>query len=401
MSLVVQNRLKGTVTTAILFELFTNTIHFPIANIILELLKTGVTDYITELDMYIILLSCFVQAYLLGKWNYEGKNLKFIGNLIAPALYTAIELPLEGAVFFNSHNHSLYWVIAFIIGVLQQLEIYSPSKLKTLLKITENIVRTYIVLIMYAIYELSLTDSPPFSDFLKDDSHLYFVVVIALLGLVIGFANVTADKYLTILQETAATMKTFSEWFLGGKLLSDALENNETLQLKRMERTVIFIDIRGFTSWSEKHTPEEIVKMLNRYFEISEEGWTESNIIKIKYTGDEIMAICEDKDIAIKDVININRKITHLLAQHGLSAGTGVHAGQLVEGIIGGGKVKAYDVIGDTVNTAKRICDKASENKIFASKYFIKGLKTNLKIVSESEIDAKGKADKIAICHIS
>ncbi|PLX67449.1 MAG: adenylate/guanylate cyclase domain-containing protein [Denitrovibrio sp.] len=400
MSLIIQNRLKGTQNNSILSELLSNTIHFPIANIILELLKAGIVAHITELDMYIILASCLIQAYFLGKWNYQGKNRKLIGNLIAPALYTAIELPLEGLEFFDSYNHMLYWIIAISIGLLQQLQASSPQMLKTALKILENVIRTYIVLLMYAIYELTQPNSEPLSQFFNDESHVYFTAVLTLLGFVIGFAHVTADRYQNILQETASTMKTFSEWFLGGKLLSEAIEDNNSLKLKREERTVIFIDIRGFTAWSEKHTPEEVVSMLNNYFEISEDGWTEDNIIKIKYTGDEVMAICADKDIAVNDIRKINDKISKFLAQHNLNAGTGIHSGVMVEGIIGGKKVKAYDVIGDTVNTAKRICDKATDNQILASEYFLAGLNSMERTDNILEIEAKGKAEKIKVKRI-
>lgn len=401
MSLIIQNRLKGTRNDAVISELLTNTIHFPIANIILELLKSGISGYITEADMYIILFSCLTQAYVLGVWNYQGKNRKLIGNLIAPAIYTAIELPLEGFVFFNSVNHTIYWGVALSVGLFQQMQAYSVGYFRTALRILENVARTYIVLIMYAVYEYSLPDSGPLSDFFADKSHQYFSVVITLLGLVIGFANVTSDRYLDILRETAATMRTFSEWFLGGRLLSEAIQDGSTLSLKREERTVVFIDIRGFTSWSEKRTPEEVVGMLNGYFEISESSWTDDNIIKIKYTGDEIMAVCADRNTAVTDAVNITGRLGGFLSQFGLSAGTGVHSGPLVEGMIGGGKVKAYDVIGDTVNTTKRICDKASGNQVFASEYCLQGVTADLSIEPAPPIEAKGKAEKIPVCRVS
>ena len=135
MSLDIEKRLHGTQKNSVVTELFTNTIHFPIANIILELLKSGIDEYIHELDMYTILFACFVQAYILGKWNFKGKNLKLIGNLIGPAVYTAIELSLEGPVFLTSYNHIAYWVFGIGIGFLQQVQPYTFTYIKNFLVI--------------------------------------------------------------------------------------------------------------------------------------------------------------------------------------------------------------------------------------------------------------------------
>jgi len=395
----IERRLSGSLRSAVITELFTNTIHFPIANIILELLKSGIGEYIGELDMYVILFCCLVQAYFLGKWNHSGKKRRFIGNMIGPLLYIVIEVPLEGMQFFNSYNHLAYPAFGFLIGMLQQIQDYSVFRLKAVLMVLENLIRTYIVLVMYIIYEITQPDAPEWSEFITDESHVYFATVITLLGLVIGFANITSYRYLTILRDTAKVMKTFSEWFLGGRILSDALEDNQALRLKREERTVIFTDIRGFTSWSEARTPEEVVGMLNTYFEIPQECWTDDNIIKIKYTGDEIMAVCKDKAKALGDAVKVSDLLSEYLREFGLSAGTGVHSGLLVEGMIGSDAVKAYDVIGDTVNTAKRICDKAKGGEVLVSDSTLQGV-GDVNVLERLEITAKGKADSITVCRI-
>jgi class 3 adenylate cyclase len=55
------------------------------------------------------------------------------------------------------------------------------------------------------------------------------------------------------------------------------------------------------------------------------------------------------------------------LAAFGLSAGFGIHAGPVIEGLLGSASVKAFDVLGDTVNVAKRLCDAAAGGEILAS----------------------------------
>lgn len=400
MSLNIEKRLHGTQKSSIITELFSNTIHFPIANIILELLKSGPERYIRELDMYVILFACFIQAFILGRWNHKGKNLKFIGNLIGPAVYTIVEISLEGLRFLDGYNHIAYWVFAVCIGLLQQSQTYTSAFLKDFLVILENMVRTYIVLVMYGIYEYTQPDAPDFYLFFQDESHIYFFMVITLLGLVIGFARVSADKYLDILKDTAKTMKVFSEWFLGGDILSKALDDKQALSLKRQERCVVFADIRGFTAWSENRSPEEVVGMLNGFFELSEKCWSEGNIIKIKYTGDEIMAVTADKTKTCGDVFMLAEKLAPYLQNYGLTAGFAIHSGQMVEGLIGGSRVKAFDVIGDTVNTAKRICDHSDNNRIFASDHFLEDIAADIISESAARIEAKGKSAKISVSEI-
>jgi len=367
----------------------------------MELLKSGFYEYVQELDMYVILFACLVQAYVLGKWNFRGKNLRLIGNLIGPAVYTAIELSLEGPAFIGSYNHLAYWAFGASIGFLQQVQLYTSIHVRSFLVILENMTRTYIVLVMYAIYEYTLPDASEIGLFFTDESHVYFFLVISLLGLVIGFAKITADKYLDILRDTAKTMKVFSEWFLGGDILSKAIDDEQALSLKRQERSVIFVDIRGFTSWSEKKTPEEVVGMLNGFFELSEKCWTSDNVIKIKYTGDEIMAVCKDKAVACSDVFLLADRLSVYLKSFGLTSGIGIHTGVLVEGLIGGSRVKAYDVIGDTVNTAKRICDKSTDNNILVSENFLNELDWHYEKVNSLNIEAKGKSEKISVSEIT
>lgn len=395
------NKIYGSLKGAVLFELLTNTIHFPIANVILEVLKSGVSKYIFEMDMYIIFFSCIIQAMVLGRWNYQGKNLRLVGNLVGPFLYTVIEVALEGLEFFDSYNHVTYIVFGLLIGLFQQFQTDSDYRFRNnILLVIENMIRTYIVLVMYVIYEMTDGRGKTISEFMHDESHIYFATVISLLGLVIGFAKVTSEKYLHLLKSNLRTMKVFSEWFLGGKILSEALEDDNALNLKRMERTVVFTDIRGFTAWSEERTPEEVVGMLNKYFEISESVWSGDNVVKIKYTGDEIMVVCKDRVMALLDAVEAAEKFEEYLTTTGLSAGTGIHSGLLVEGMIGGKDVKAYDVIGDTVNTAKRICDKAKGGEILISETTLKNVHEHINVLNKLDIEAKGKADKVAVCRI-
>ena len=179
-----------------------------------------------------------------------------------------------------------------------------------------------------------------------------------------------------LLQATAGQLRKYSEWLLGKEILSAAISDRNTLALQRRERTVIFMDIRGFTSWSENRTPETVVNMLNDYFEQAEQIWTTSSVIKTKHTADEIMAIFPAEMDAVSSAVRLNHEIGNFLKPFNLTAGIGIHNGYLVEGLIGSKEVKMYDIIGDTVNTGKRICDQALGGEILVSQAIFDKLKT-------------------------
>lgn len=365
----VEARLKGRPSQSVVLELLGNSIHFPLANLILEMLIEGVSEYLLEPDFYTLVFACLVQAWWLGNRHYEGKPSPFLGNLIGPAIYTLIELPLEGSEFWLAPNHVAYWVFALLVGSLQQIQLCLPHKVRIYALLIEHLSRTSILLVMYIIFEVH--DEPSLEGvkaFFNDDSHLFVSIVITLLGLIVGFSYWTAQNYLQTLQVTAGQLQIYSEWLLGRELLDRAVGDHGILGLSRKKRAVLFMDIRGFTAWSEQQTPEQVVDMLNGCFAAAEPVCEQFKAIKVKHTGDEIMAVFDQPTDAVAAGQELREKLTTLLQDYGLSAGAGIHFGELVEGLIGGEKVRSYDIIGDTVNTAKRLCDAAHGGELLLSR---------------------------------
>ena len=92
-----ENQINGSFSSRFLLELFRNSGYFAIVNILLEFLMKGSFNYLKEPDMYAIIIAVLVQAYFLSQWSLTESRHRFLGNLIAPAIYTSIELLLEGA----------------------------------------------------------------------------------------------------------------------------------------------------------------------------------------------------------------------------------------------------------------------------------------------------------------
>jgi class 3 adenylate cyclase len=192
-------------------------------------------------------------------------------------------------------------------------------------------------------------------------------VVLLLLGVLLGFAEVSLRRSLAQVHALTARLRQYSEWALGSGILDRAIDDARTLSLKRVDRAVVFMDIRGFTAWSERQSPEAVVGMLNAFYADAEAALAEIAPIKLKYTADEVMAVFASARDGIEAARRMLQGTRAVLSGTTLGAGAGVHFGPVVEGVLGAQGAKAYDFIGDTVNTAQRLCDAAAQDEVLAS----------------------------------
>jgi adenylate cyclase len=135
---------------------------------------------------------------------------------------------------------------------------------------------------------------------------------------------------------------------------------------ERREVTVLFVDLTGYTTFSEKHEPEEVVDMLNRFFSVvvavvnREGGWIN------KFEGDAALCIFgaprDQPDHALR-ALRAGAAIPDELEQKGgmLRARVGLATGEVIAGFIGTHERHEYTVIGDVVNVAARLCDAARD----------------------------------------
>jgi len=147
---------------------------------------------------------------------------------------------------------------------------------------------------------------------------------------------------------------------------------------ERATITALFADIRGFTSFSEKRSPEELVSILNQYLAAAADAvLTEEGTID-KFMGDAVMAWFnapipqEDHTLrAVRAALGISEAIralhTELPPEAHLDFGIGIHYGDAVLGLVGTEKRLDYTAIGDSVNTAKRIQENSAANQILIS----------------------------------
>lgn len=385
--------IEGSPRSRFLLELFGNSAIFPIANILLELFLEGGAGYFLEPDFYAIVGGALVQSAYLARRDARSR---FLGNLAGPAVYTGIETAIEGTRFFAAPHHLAYWGFAAAIGALQEWRARAPQRFARPLLVVESVVRSSILLAMYWIFEASGTpaDASP-RRFFADPSHRFIAWAVAMLGLLAGIAAAASQHYLALLRAVSRQLRVYSQWLFGRALLEQAVSDPERLALTRRNRAILFMDVRGFTAWSEMQAPETVVAVLNAYYDEAEATFARHAPVRFKFSADEVMALFADTAVALAAARALVAAQPRSLGMHGLGAGIGLHWGPVVEGLMGARELKSYDVIGDTVNTAKRIEGAARSGQILMSDAFRAVARVDA--ARTFSIDAKGKAERVAV----
>lgn len=205
--------------------------------------------------------------------------------------------------------------------------------------------------------------------------------------------------------------------YISQDVMQDVVKNIDELKLggKRANLTVLFADIRGFTSMSEKLPAEDVSLILNDYFTEIEPIISKYNGVINKFIGDAVMAIfgepIQDKNHALNAVKCANEmllKVEELQkkwikeGKPKIEIGVGINTGEAFVGNIGSEKRLEYTVIGDMVNLASRI---ESYNKVYKTSFLISSSTYKLvrdiaDVIKISEVSIRGKAQKTNIYEV-
>jgi adenylate cyclase len=181
------------------------------------------------------------------------------------------------------------------------------------------------------------------------------------------------------LWKNSLMQKSFGK-YIGSEVLEMIMANPESAWLKghRNEATIVFTDIRGFSLYSKRKEPEEIVEGLNEYFEIATQAIQDHGGYVDKFIGDAVLGVFgvpvyhkNHVERAIRAASDMQKKFMNKryngnrLLQ---SVGIGIHSGVVVSGNIGSQDKMEYTVIGDTVNLTAHLNRLARPGEIIITK---------------------------------
>ena len=177
--------------------------------------------------------------------------------------------------------------------------------------------------------------------------------------------------------------------------------------------TVLFADIRGFTSMSENMSAADVLQMLNEYFEVMVEIAFKHEGTVDKFVGDEIMVLWgapvvhdDDPARAVRAAIDMQAALVEFNrtreseGSKPIDIGIGVNTGELVAGYIGSTRTMSYSVIGDTVNTGARLCSAAKPGQIIISDNTYAHVRDEFDFVELEPVVAKGKSKPLPIYNV-
>ena len=233
---------------------------------------------------------------------------------------------------------------------------------------------------------------------------------------IVSIACAYSYRYLIEDNKKAKIQKAMGK-YLSYDVMQNVVENIDNISLggKRANITVLFADIRNFTSISESMDADSVSKILNEYFSALVPIIEEHNGVLNKFMGDAVLAIFgEPKKSnnhaldAVKCADKMLKKVKYLQdkwleeGKPRIEIGIGISTGEAFIGNIGSQERLEYTVIGDTVNTASRI---ENYNKVYRTNFLISEstydkVKDFVDVITIKNVVIRGKANKINLYEV-
>jgi adenylate cyclase len=242
-------------------------------------------------------------------------------------------------------------------------------------------------------------------------------VVYPLFALILSALGALAVNYVLNSMERQRVHDTFSR-FVPAAVVNDVLaRTDQDLRLGGVRRdgTVLFCDLRGFTSFSEALPPDSVIEVLNHYLEEMSDAIMDHGGTLVAYMGDGIMAVFgapleqpnhADRALAsAREMLDLrlprfNKWLEEAGMGRGFAIGIGLNSGPVMSGQVGSKRRIEYTAIGDTTNTAARLegMTKGSGHQLYvadSTRQALEGEDTDLELVGELEV--RGRTHPITV----
>ena len=299
-------------------------------------------------------------SYFKGKIVVLGITEVGAGDIVNTPI-GAIPGPLLHYTFLsNFFEHHLIKEPPYITVSLIALMVLLPFILLAVLK--KILYRVVVNILVYSILYI-------FIRYLFMIQNIYIDLFYPLISLLLSFLIVEAIAF-TLQEQRGKFMRGAFSSYLSGDLLDQLIENPDALALggESKELSILFSDIRGFTTISESMSPVSLITLLNRYFTPMTNAVLENGGMLDKYIGDAVMAffnapidIKYHADASCNSALEMIERLNILnieLEREGITPikiGIGINSAEVVVGNMGSDTRFNYTVIGDGVNLASRI----------------------------------------------
>ncbi|NWF35276.1 adenylate/guanylate cyclase domain-containing protein [Mariprofundus sp. KV] len=260
--------------------------------------------------------------------------------------------------------------------------------------------------------------------------NIWVHVVVPALTLSILYTTLTTYRFFTEERLARQIRNTFSK-YTTEKIVTELIDHPEMAKLggARKNITVLFSDVRSFTTFSENHEPEEVVEALNEFLSAMTEVIMAWDGTLDKFVGDEIMAFWgapvaqkNHAELAVGCALAMMRRLHELQIKWRtegravLGIGIGINTGEMVVGNIGSEKMKMdYTVIGDAVNLGARVeaLTRNYDTDIIITEFTLNQIRkllsrsenpeisSHLQVTKLDEVKVKGKENAVVIYALS
>jgi class 3 adenylate cyclase len=232
----------------------------------------------------------------------------------------------------------------------------------------------------------------------------------------------STDEFARVAQKTNQMMEGLKErdfckssfdQYVSPEISRKILDNAIAPSGENIDVTILFSDLRNYTGFAEKRSPDEIVALMNRYFSEMEAVISNNGGVVLQFIGDEIEAVfgasdpdANHPDQAVTAALQMRAALEQLNAERRKRAepairhGIGIHSGRVLAGNVGSASRKTYTMLGDTVNLASRlqVLNKTLDTDILISGETRKRLTTSsIRLRSMGRHAIKGKTETVDV----
>ncbi|MFC1624213.1 CHASE2 domain-containing protein [Candidatus Omnitrophota bacterium] len=307
---------------------------------------------------------------------------------------------LEGNYLYKADlrtNLAIIFIIAIFTGIAVAL--LSPMY---------SLISSFSILILYSLV----------CAFLFKERGLWVDMVRPLGTVILSYIGIVSYNFATEEKEKRWIRNAFGH-YVSKNVMEEILKDPSKLKLggERKDLSVLFSDIRGFTTYSEKHQPEEVVNILNEYLDEMTKVILKHNGTLDKYVGDEIMAVfgapaatieTDHAERAVATALDMLKRLKELQekwkteGKEPLDIGVGINTGPMIVGNIGSTERMDYTVIGDAVNLGARIeaLTRDYNNHLIISEFTYAYVKDMVEAKALDAVKVKGKEEPVMMYEV-